>query len=623
MQWFVYIYYLCSANESQLALLPFSDINLRTGERANLGEFSSLAECILSPEFHALSHFSRDAKYRLAADGAVRLLQKKNQEEALWYIMRDPETSLPLLSPNNVVSMGSRGDSFYEYVLKTSIMCGVKMYEDLFQSFKDTMPLMMVHADKVSNPLLQPTIFPLEFGMVDTKSSEMMKNWKMDHLACFLPGVFALDHMFPDGARSTNSFARRTHDESSASSSSPSTTMVGDISSNDAAASTKKVMMSRGKDVVDDGEQSAAADEGDLSLDDDLTTDGPTTTDDISSSRNAATANKDTEKKNVDPTTVEDGVSFDDDGMDAGPIPFLISWQGGQISLKAVPALWNRRSTTVFAQLQYGHDACTVGSIPPTSGTRFALLADRGNCPFQQKARLAKLMGYEVVLVADYKDELEPLHTLLPDGQSDDHSDSAQLFLTSHLQFKGEFSMFTMTLPYDQKMEPAPEKITANSVELGKELLRSCVGMSFRTKSGLAPEITRFSPMGLHDDKGAMFNALRPETVESLFYYWRLEKRQVYRNWGWRLMEAWQKHSRTKYGFAHVLNVNQVPVKRKNSMESFFLAETLKYLYLLFADDTVLPLDKFVLNTEAHPLPSDTRTDSMKFLQRQAENAHL
>jgi hypothetical protein len=39
-------------------------------------------------------------------------------------------------------------------------------------------------------------------------------------------------------------------------------------------------------------------------------------------------------------------------------------------------------------------------------------------------------------------------------------------------------------------------------------------------------------------------------------------------------------------------------------MESFFLAETLKYFYLLFEDDpNVLPLDQWVFNTEAHPLP--------------------
>ncbi|KAA0158639.1 hypothetical protein FNF31_05286 [Cafeteria roenbergensis] len=36
-------------------------------------------------------------------------------------------------------------------------------------------------------------------------------------------------------------------------------------------------------------------------------------------------------------------------------------------------------------------------------------------------------------------------------------------------------------------------------------------------------------------------------------------------------------------------------------MESFFLAETLKYLYLIFSDDALLPLDEYVFNTEAHP----------------------
>lgn len=39
-------------------------------------------------------------------------------------------------------------------------------------------------------------------------------------------------------------------------------------------------------------------------------------------------------------------------------------------------------------------------------------------------------------------------------------------------------------------------------------------------------------------------------------------------------------------------------------MESFFLAETLKYLYLLFDDEKeLIPLDKWVFNTEGHPLP--------------------
>jgi hypothetical protein len=38
-------------------------------------------------------------------------------------------------------------------------------------------------------------------------------------------------------------------------------------------------------------------------------------------------------------------------------------------------------------------------------------------------------------------------------------------------------------------------------------------------------------------------------------------------------------------------------------LDSFFFAETLKYLFLLFSPRSLLPLDQYVLNTEAHPFP--------------------
>jgi mannosyl-oligosaccharide alpha-1,2-mannosidase len=41
----------------------------------------------------------------------------------------------------------------------------------------------------------------------------------------------------------------------------------------------------------------------------------------------------------------------------------------------------------------------------------------------------------------------------------------------------------------------------------------------------------------------------------------------------------------------------------RDKMESFFLSETLKYFYLLFSDEIIIPLDKYVINTEAHPMP--------------------
>jgi Glycosyl hydrolase family 47 len=38
-------------------------------------------------------------------------------------------------------------------------------------------------------------------------------------------------------------------------------------------------------------------------------------------------------------------------------------------------------------------------------------------------------------------------------------------------------------------------------------------------------------------------------------------------------------------------------------METFFVGETLKYLYLLLSDKPLVPLDKYIFNTEAHPFP--------------------
>ena len=43
-------------------------------------------------------------------------------------------------------------------------------------------------------------------------------------------------------------------------------------------------------------------------------------------------------------------------------------------------------------------------------------------------------------------------------------------------------------------------------------------------------------------------------------------------------------------------------VRKDDKMESFVLAETMKYMYMLFDADDSIDLDKYVINTEAHPL---------------------
>jgi hypothetical protein len=76
-------------------------------------------------------------------------------------------------------------------------------------------------------------------------------------------------------------------------------------------------------------------------------------------------------------------------------------------------------------------------------------------------------------------------------------------------------------------------------------------------------------------------------------------------------------------GYTGQNDVSQVPPANNNKMESFWLAETLKYLYLLYSPEEVLPLSKWVLNTEAHPLKIETAGVSLGVTAQQDKPAVL
>ncbi|KZT66155.1 glycoside hydrolase family 47 protein [Daedalea quercina L-15889] len=102
---------------------------------------------------------------------------------------------------------------------------------------------------------------------------------------------------------------------------------------------------------------------------------------------------------------------------------------------------------------------------------------------------------------------------------------------------------------------------------------------------------------------------LRPETVESFYLLWRTTGDEVWRERGWAVFQAIEREAKTKSGYASLQSVEKSPAPLKDEMPSFFLAETLKYLYLLFTDEELIPLDRWVFNTEAHPLPVFQWTD--------------
>ena len=70
------------------------------------------------------------------------------------------------------------------------------------------------------------------------------------------------------------------------------------------------------------------------------------------------------------------------------------------------------------------------------------------------------------------------------------------------------------------------------------------------------------------------------------------------------LFQGIEKYTKVKNGYTTISNVrNALDLRPKDMMESFFLGETLKYLYLLFAEKQEIDLKKWVFNTEAHLLP--------------------
>ncbi|KAH7285588.1 hypothetical protein KP509_33G035500 [Ceratopteris richardii] len=158
--------------------------------------------------------------------------------------------------------------------------------------------------------------------------------------------------------------------------------------------------------------------------------------------------------------------------------------------------------------------------------------------------------------------------------------------------------------------------------QLAEDLAKTCYEMYSVTATGLAPEIVYFHmdeeyPENLsggnadsefkHDiiiQPRDRHNLLRPETVESLFILYRTSEDPKYREWGWKIFQAFESHTKVESGgFCSLDDVTNIPARKRDKMETFFLGETLKYLYLLFGDASVLPLHEYVFNTEAHPLP--------------------
>jgi len=117
------------------------------------------------------------------------------------------------------------------------------------------------------------------------------------------------------------------------------------------------------------------------------------------------------------------------------------------------------------------------------------------------------------------------------------------------------------------------------------------------TVFGVEPEELDYATMTIGAYPGY---ELRPESLESAYYLYRLTGDPRWRAMGAAMWAAIDRWTRTDAGFAALADVRTKA--QRDRMHSFFFAETMKYAYLLLAPPSTLDLDAVVFNTEAHPL---------------------
>src|SRR5690242_12775354 len=158
-------------------------------------------------------------------------------------------------------------------------------------------------------------------------------------------------------------------------------------------------------------------------------------------------------------------------------------------------------------------------------------------------------------------------------------------------------------------------------IDVGRKIAEGCAWTYKNAPNGIMPEV--FSMTACPTFSECEFNAepnsspfsevgdgryvLRPEAIESIFVMYRTTGDSKYQDIAWDMFQAINNHTRTDFANAAIGNVMETPVQRYDSMESFWLAETLKYFYLIFSEPDHVSLDAFVLNTEAHPFRIPSR----------------
>ncbi|XP_019849820.1 PREDICTED: ER degradation-enhancing alpha-mannosidase-like protein 3 [Amphimedon queenslandica] len=120
-----------------------------------------------------------------------------------------------------------------------------------------------------------------------------------------------------------------------------------------------------------------------------------------------------------------------------------------------------------------------------------------------------------------------------------------------------------------------------------------------------------FSPTDINYKVVWPQHPLRPEFIESTYFLYKATNDPFYLEVGKIVVDNLNKYARVACGFASIKDVKRN--SKEDRLDSFFLAETLKYLYLLFSEDSDIPfnIDDFIFTTEAHLIPLNFSSSSL------------
>jgi mannosidase alpha-like ER degradation enhancer 2 len=162
----------------------------------------------------------------------------------------------------------------------------------------------------------------------------------------------------------------------------------------------------------------------------------------------------------------------------------------------------------------------------------------------------------------------------------------------------GQANMYSglRTTTYHGALDAFFPAVLALSGDLGRAARLEDSSYLMWNFAGIEPDSFDYAKMQIADAN----YPLRPEIIESAYYLYHYTHDPKYLAMGQTFFDSLVKYCRTDTGFAALSDVRTK--QKTDSMESFFFAETMKYLYLLFAPPAALDFDSIVFNTEAHPM---------------------